>query len=61
MVDHRPLGEIMDVRRLMAGLLPDAQIRVYPDAAHGCPCQYPAEVAADANAFLASREGSDGS
>jgi hypothetical protein len=51
----------MDVRRLMAGLLPDAQIRVYPDAAHGCPCQYPAEVAADANAFLASREGSDGS
>jgi pimeloyl-ACP methyl ester carboxylesterase len=37
---------------LMAGLIPDARIRVYPDAAHGFLFQYPAEVAADVNAFL---------
>jgi pimeloyl-ACP methyl ester carboxylesterase len=38
---------------LIAGLIPDAQIRVYPDAAHGFLFQYPAEVAAEVNAFLA--------
>jgi pimeloyl-ACP methyl ester carboxylesterase len=38
---------------LMAGLIPDAQIRIYPDAAHGFLMQYPAEVAADVKAFLA--------
>jgi pimeloyl-ACP methyl ester carboxylesterase len=38
---------------LMAGLIPDAQIRIYPDAAHGFLFQYPTEVAADVNAFLA--------
>ena len=38
---------------LMAGLIPDARIRIYPDAAHGFLFQYPAEVAADVNAFLA--------
>ncbi len=32
---------------LMAGLIPDARIRIYPDAAHGFLFQYPAEVAAD--------------
>jgi pimeloyl-ACP methyl ester carboxylesterase len=37
---------------LMAGLIPDAQIRIYPDSAHGFLLQYPAEVAADVNAFL---------
>ena len=37
---------------LMAGLIPDAQIRIYPDAAHGFLFQYPTEVAADVNAFL---------
>jgi pimeloyl-ACP methyl ester carboxylesterase len=41
----------------MAGLIPDAEIRIYPDAAHGFLFQYPAEVAADVNAFLASDEG----
>jgi pimeloyl-ACP methyl ester carboxylesterase len=39
---------------LLAGLIPDARIRVYPDAAHGFLFQYPAEVAAEVNAFLAS-------
>ena len=38
---------------LMAGLIPDAQIRIYPDAAHGFLFQHPAEVAAEVNAFLA--------
>ena len=41
---------------LMAGLIPDAQIRIYPDAAHGFLFQYPAEVAADVNAFLAEQQ-----
>ncbi len=39
---------------LMAGLIPDAQIRIYPDSAHGFLFQHPAQVAADVNAFLAT-------
>jgi pimeloyl-ACP methyl ester carboxylesterase len=38
---------------LLAGLIPHAQIRIYPDAAHGFLFQYPTEVAAEVNAFLA--------
>ena len=38
---------------LMTGLIPDAHIRIYPDAAHGFMFQYPGEVAAEINAFLA--------
>jgi pimeloyl-ACP methyl ester carboxylesterase len=38
---------------LMAGLIPDARIRIYADAAHGFLFQYPTEVAAEVNAFLA--------
>jgi pimeloyl-ACP methyl ester carboxylesterase len=38
---------------LMAGLIADAQIHIYPDAAHGFLFQYPTEVAAEVNAFLA--------
>ena len=45
------------VSHLMAGLIPDAQIRIYADAAHGFLFQYPAEVAADINAFLATDHG----
>jgi pimeloyl-ACP methyl ester carboxylesterase len=41
-----------ELSHLMAGLIPDAQIRIYPDAAHGFLFQYPTEVAADVNAFL---------
>jgi len=37
---------------LMAGLIPDARIRIYPDSAHGFLFQYPTEVAAEVNAFL---------
>ena len=38
---------------LMAGLIPDAQIRIYPDAAHAFLFQYPQRVAGDVAAFLA--------
>jgi pimeloyl-ACP methyl ester carboxylesterase len=37
---------------LMAGLIPDAQIRIYPDSAHAFLFQEPERVAADVNAFL---------
>jgi pimeloyl-ACP methyl ester carboxylesterase len=37
---------------LMAGLIPDAQIRIYPDSAHAFLFQEPAQVAADIIAFL---------
>ena len=42
---------------LLAGLIPDARIRIYPDAAHGFLFQYPSEVAAEVNAFLATNAG----
>ena len=42
---------------LMAGLIPDVRIRIYPDAAHGFLFQYPTEVAAEVNAFLADERG----
>jgi hypothetical protein len=38
---------------LMAGLIPHARIRIYPDAAHGFLSLYPTEVGAEVNAFLA--------
>jgi pimeloyl-ACP methyl ester carboxylesterase len=37
---------------LMAGLIPDAQIRIYDDAAHAFLFQYPQQVAADIREFL---------
>lgn len=37
---------------LLAGLIPNARIRIYPDAAHGFLFQYPKEVAAEVNDFL---------
>jgi hypothetical protein len=46
------------VSHLMAGLIPDAQIRVYADAAHGLLFQDPAEVAAGINTFLDHTKGS---
>jgi hypothetical protein len=39
-------------RHLMAGLIPDAQIRIYPDAAHAFLFQEPQQVAVDINGFL---------
>ena len=37
---------------LLAGLLRDARIKLYPDAAHGFLFQHHAEFAADVAAFL---------
>ena len=38
---------------LLAGLIPEAQLKIYPDAAHGFLFQHHAEFAADVEAFLA--------
>ena len=38
---------------LLAGLLPDARLTIYPDAAHGFLFQHHGEFAADVHAFLA--------
>jgi pimeloyl-ACP methyl ester carboxylesterase len=37
---------------LLAGLIPHARVKIYPDSAHGFLFQHHAEFAADANAFL---------
>jgi pimeloyl-ACP methyl ester carboxylesterase len=39
---------------LLAGLLPNAQLTIYPDAAHGFLFQHHAEFALDVEAFLAA-------
>jgi pimeloyl-ACP methyl ester carboxylesterase len=38
---------------LLAGLLPDARLKIYPDSAHGFLFQHHSEFAADVNSFLA--------
>jgi len=37
---------------LLAGLLPDARLKIYPDSAHGFLFQYHEEFAADVHSFL---------
>jgi pimeloyl-ACP methyl ester carboxylesterase len=37
---------------LLAGLIPHAQVKIYPDSAHGFLFQHHAQFAADVNAFL---------
>ena len=39
---------------LLAGLIPHARLKIYPDAAHGFLFQHHAEFAADVDAFLTS-------
>jgi pimeloyl-ACP methyl ester carboxylesterase len=39
---------------LMAGLIPNARISIYPDSAHAFLFQYPAEVVAEVDDFLAN-------
>jgi pimeloyl-ACP methyl ester carboxylesterase len=39
---------------LLAGLLPDARLKIYPDAAHGFLFQHHSDFAADVSEFLAS-------
>ena len=38
---------------LLAGLLPNARVKIYPDSAHGFLFQHHSEFGADVNAFLA--------
>jgi pimeloyl-ACP methyl ester carboxylesterase len=38
---------------LLAGLIPGARLKIYPDSVHGFLFQYHAEFAADVDAFLA--------
>jgi len=38
---------------LLAGLIPQAQVKIYPDAAHGFLFQHHEEFARDVDAFLA--------
>jgi pimeloyl-ACP methyl ester carboxylesterase len=40
--------------RLLADRLPDARLRIYPDAGHGFLFQYPAEFSAEVEAFLSA-------
>ena len=39
---------------LLAGLIPRAEVKIYPDSAHGFLFQHHAEFSADVNAFLTS-------
>jgi pimeloyl-ACP methyl ester carboxylesterase len=40
---------------LLAGLIPDAKVKIYPDSAHGFLFQHASEFAADVEAFLADQ------
>jgi pimeloyl-ACP methyl ester carboxylesterase len=42
-----------NLSHLMAGLIPEARIKIYPESAHAFLFQYPAEVAGDVHGFLA--------
>jgi len=39
---------------LLAGLLPDARLKIYPDSAHGFLFQHHSRFAADVDGFLAA-------
>jgi pimeloyl-ACP methyl ester carboxylesterase len=51
--DHDPMI-LPRYSYLLAGLIPHARLKIYPDAAHGFLFQHHAEFAADVDAFLAS-------
>jgi len=42
---------------LLAGLIPHARVKIYPDSAHGFLFQHHAEFAADVNTFLTAAGG----
>ena len=42
---------------LLAGLIPQSSVKIYPDAAHGFLFQHAAEFAADIDAFLGEERG----
>ena len=55
-------GDLMCPPRLthlMGGLIPHAQVKIYPDAGHGFLWQHHKEFAADVNAFLSALGGSN--
>jgi pimeloyl-ACP methyl ester carboxylesterase len=37
---------------ILAGLIPNAKVTIYPDASHGTMFQYPADAARETIAFL---------
>jgi pimeloyl-ACP methyl ester carboxylesterase len=39
---------------LMGGLIPNAEVKIYPDAGHGFLWQHHTEFGADVNAFLSA-------
>jgi len=41
---------------LLAGLLPNTRLKIYPDSAHGFLFQHHRQFAADVNAFLAEAD-----
>ena len=41
---------------LLAGLIPGAEVKIYPDSAHGFLFQHHAEFAADVEQFLRSND-----
>jgi len=41
---------------LLAGLLPDARLKIYPDSAHGFLFQHYERFAADVHAFLNEKD-----
>ena len=45
---------------LLAGLIPQARVKVYPDAAHGFLFQHHAEFARDVDAFLTEKQSLEG-
>jgi pimeloyl-ACP methyl ester carboxylesterase len=45
-------GHLLRYSYLLAGLLPDARITIYPDSAHGFLFQHHSRFAADVDAFL---------
>ena len=45
---------------LLAGLIPQARVKIYPDSAHGFLFQHHAEFAADVQAFLSAGTGIQG-
>ena len=51
--DHDPMI-LPRYSYLLAGLIPHARLKIYPDAAHGFLFQHHAEFAADVDAFLTS-------
>jgi hypothetical protein len=44
--------DVEGFNHLIAGLIPDARVRIYPDTAHGFLFDHPSEAAVEINASL---------